>query len=126
MLMMPSRMFHIGLATLAVWWGPTGLHTPWAAVQVQEAIEPAQAKPEAESQAGEADAAKRAAEELVGLRQRAKTLSEALGAKKKTLTPRLREAQGRVQQLRAALEKAIGPEASKTLEEELHVAQESL
>jgi hypothetical protein len=31
-----------------------------------------------------------------------------------------------VQQLSAALQKAIGPEASKTLEEELRIAQESL
>src|SRR5262245_22717801 len=126
MLMMPSRMFQIGFATLAVWWGLIGLQTSWSAAQVQEGIKPAQAGPEAESQAGETDAAKRAAEELVGLRQRAKALSEALEAKKQALTPRLREAQSQVQRLRAALEKAVGLDASKTLEDELHVGQESL
>jgi small conductance mechanosensitive channel len=126
MLMMPSKMFQIGLATLAVWWGLTGLHAPCGAAQGQQASKLAQAKLVEESQAGEADAAKRAAEEILGLRQKAKALSEGLEAKRKALIPRLRQAQSQVQQLRAALERAVGPDASKPLEEELHTSQESL
>jgi predicted nucleic acid-binding Zn-ribbon protein len=87
---------------------------------------PVAAKPEGESQAGETAEEEKSAAELAGMRKKAKALGEALEAQKIALAPRVREAQSQVQQLSAALQKAIGPEASKTLEEELRIAQESL
>ena len=70
------------------------------------------AKAKAESQAGEVDEEKKLAAELTGLREKVKAVGEALEAKKKTLAPRVREAQNHVQQVSAALQKAVGPDAS--------------
>src|SRR5262245_18714673 len=66
--MIPSVVFRTGLAALVVWWGVGALHTSWSAAQVQESTQPAAAKSEVESQAGEVDAEKRSAVELTGLR----------------------------------------------------------
>jgi hypothetical protein len=124
--MIPSMVGHISLATLVAWWGLIVLLEPWSAAQVQEVTKPAAANANAESQAGEIDAETKPAAEPAGLREQVKALGEALESKKKAFAPRVREAQSHVQQVSAALQTAIGPDASRALEEELHLAQESL
>jgi small-conductance mechanosensitive channel len=124
--MIPSLVSRICLTTLVAWWGLMSLHAPWSAAQVQEAVKPAAATAEGESHAGDGDEEKKSAADLTGSREKVKALGEAFDAKKKELAPRMREAQSRVQQVTAALQKAIGPDASKALEEELHTAQDSL
>jgi moderate conductance mechanosensitive channel len=124
--MLLSMVSRIGLVTLVAWGGLISLHVPWSTAQVQELAKPAAAKPAGESHAAEGDEEKKSAAELTGLREKVKALGEAFEAKKQELAPRLREAQSSVQQLSAALQKAIGPDASKALEEELRAAQESL
>ena len=106
----------ICLAILVAWWSLMILHEPWSAAQAQEVTKPVAANAKAESQAGEIDEDKKLAAELAGLREKLKTAGEALEAKKKTLAPRIRETQNHVQQLSAALQKAVGPDASTALE----------
>jgi predicted nucleic acid-binding Zn-ribbon protein len=124
--MVPSMVSRICLAVLVAWWSLMILHEPWSAAQVQEVTKPVAANAKAEGQAGEIDAEKKLAAELAGLREKLKTVAEALEAKKKNLAPRVREAQNHVQQLSAALQKAVGPNASTALEGELRLAQEAL
>jgi moderate conductance mechanosensitive channel len=124
--MVPSMAFRICVATLVVWWGFAALYEPWSAAQVREVTKPVPANAEAEGQAGEVAAEKKLAAELAGLRDKAKKAGEALEAEKTSLAPRVREAQDRVQQVSAALQKAAGPEASAALEGELRLAQEAL
>jgi small-conductance mechanosensitive channel len=124
--MISSTGFRICLAMLLAWWGLIALPAPGSAGQVPEAAKPAVANPQGEGHAGEGDEEQRVAAELASLKAKVKALSEALEANKKQLAPRLREAQSHVQQLTAALQKAIGPDASKALEDDLLLAQESL
>jgi small-conductance mechanosensitive channel len=124
--MIPSTVGRICMATLVAWWGVIGLRGPWSAAQVQEGTKPIAANANAESPGGELDEEKKSAMELAGLREQVKALGEALESKQKALAPRMREAQSHVQQVSAALQKAIGPDASTALEEELRLAQESL
>src|SRR5262245_43441333 len=126
MLMIPSTVGRICLATLVAWWGVIALLGSWSAAQVQEVTKPVAANAKAESPAEEIDEEKKLAAELAGLRAQVKAVGEALESKKKALAPRVREAQSHVQQVNAALEKAIGPDASTALDEELRLAQESL
>jgi small-conductance mechanosensitive channel len=124
--MVPSMVSRICLGILVAWWSLLILHEPWSAAQVQEVTKPVAANAKAESQAGEIDEDKKLAAELAGLREKLKTVGEALEAMKKTLTPRVREAQNHVQQLSAALQKAVGPDATTALEGELRLVQEAL
>src|SRR5215475_439923 len=124
--MMPSMVSRLCLTILVAWGSLMILHESWSAAQVQEVTKPVAADAKVESQAGEIDAEKKLAAELAGLREKLKAVGEALEAKKKTLTPRVREAQNHVDQVSAALQKAIGPDASTALEGELRLAQESL
>ena len=87
---------------------------------------PVAANAKTESQAGEVDERQKLVAELAGLREKLKAAGEALEDKKKTLAPRIRETQSHVQQVSAALQKAVGPDASAALEEELRLAQEAL
>jgi len=102
------------------------LHEPWSAGQAQEVSKPVAANANAESQTGEIDEEQKLVAELAALREKLKASGEALEAKQKTLAPRIGEAQSRVQQVSAALQKAVGPDASAALEGELRLAQEAL
>jgi small-conductance mechanosensitive channel len=124
--MIQSLVSHLCLATLVAWWGLVMLHAPWSVAQAVEATKPEAAKSEGGSYVEESDEEKKAAAELIGLREKVKAVAQALETTKKELAPRVREAQSHVQHVRAALQKAIGPDESKALEEELRVAQESL
>jgi small conductance mechanosensitive channel len=108
------------------WWGLVTLQLPGRAAQVPEAAKPAVINPSGESHTPEGAEQHESAAELAGLQDKLKTLSTAFEAKKQELAPRMREAQSRVQQLTEKLQKAGGPGLSKTLEEELRLAQESL
>jgi moderate conductance mechanosensitive channel len=121
-----SPRSRICMAALVACWGLISLLAPWSAAQVQDATTPAAEQPAGESHVAESDEEKKSAAELMGLREKLKTLAEALAAKQSELMPRVREAQINVQQAAAALQKAIGPDDSKILEEELRLAQESL
>jgi moderate conductance mechanosensitive channel len=124
--MIPSRVSRLCLATLVAWWGLIVLRDPGSAAQVQEVTKPVAANAKGESQAGEIDAEQKLAAELAGLRGQVKAVAEALESKKEALAPRVRAAESHVQQVSAALQQAVGPDASTSLEEELRLTQESL
>ena len=124
--MISSMMSRFCLVTLVAWWGFMFLHTPWSAAQLQEVNTPTDAKPEGGVTAREGDEEKKSAAELIGLKEKVEALAQAFEAKKTELTPRIREMQLNAQQAAAALQRAIGPDESKALEEELRAAQEAL
>ena len=121
-----SRVLRICSVMLAAWWGLTSPLVPGSTAQLQEATKPAAEKPAADSPTVAGDVDKKAAVELTALKEKVRRLKEAFEATKKDFVPRLREAQISVQQATAALQRAVGPDESKLLEDELHMAQASL
>ena len=113
--MVSSRGCRICLAILLTCWGLMWLQASGSSAQVPEAAKPTVANSLEESHAAEGNEEQKSAAELAGFKDKVKTLNEAFETKKKELAPRLREAQSRVQQLTAALQKASGPDASKGL-----------
>ena len=85
---------------------------------------PSSPKLPAHASTGSADATEGANEELVALKAKLQTATQALETLKKELAPRLAEADNTIQYISTALEKAVEPQEAKRLEEELRLAGE--
>jgi small-conductance mechanosensitive channel len=85
---------------------------------------PGSPKPPADAPAGGSDATQGANEELVALKAKLQTATQAFETLKKELAPRLAEAENTIQYVSTALEKAREPQETKRLEEELRLAGE--